>query len=84
VGRSVGDDDGGVVDRHHLARVQLAGLAQFDHAVDAHCTASNQVLARAAAVHEASELEQLMEFDDGVAVEGEIDAGHAVGPERGI
>jgi hypothetical protein len=26
----------------------------------------------------------LMEFDDGVAVEGEIDAGHAVGPERGI
>ncbi len=58
-----------------LAAADLAGLAQFDHAVDAHSAAGDQMFPGAAAVADAGQLQQLVQFDM-VAVEFEADLGH--------
>src|SRR4249919_25658 len=67
------DPDG--IDRHALACMDLAGLAQLHHAVHAHHSAGDELLAGATAVAQARDLEQLVEFDE-VAIEFESDELH--------
>src|SRR5690606_8980097 len=59
----------------HLSRADLAGLAQLDRAIHLHRTAGDELLAGAAAVDHAAQLQQLVEFDV-VALELEFDLVH--------
>src|SRR5690606_14841508 len=60
---------------HQLPRADLAGLAQLHRAIHAHGTSGDQRLSSASAVHHATQLEQLVEFDV-VALELELDLIH--------
>src|ERR1700750_2533663 len=67
------DDE--VFQLHHLARVDLAGLAQLLLAVHVDHARRHDGLARAAAVAQADQLAQLIEFHV-LAVQVEIDVWH--------
>src|SRR5690606_25539034 len=69
------DVDSHAVDLHPLPGTDLAGLARLHDAVHAHRTAGHQGLAGTAAVAQAGELEQLVEFDE-IAVELEVESLH--------
>src|SRR5690606_22605079 len=74
IGRG-GDVDAQALCLHHLARADLAGLAQLHGAIDAHGAAGHERLAGASAVDHAAQLQQLVEFDV-VALEFERRFGH--------
>src|SRR6478609_9463459 len=57
--------------------MDLAGLPQFHLAVHGDHAAGDQVLAGTAAVDDTDELEQLVEFDVIVPVQGEFEALHS-------
>lgn len=66
-----------VAEANPLADANLAGLAQFDFAVDGDRTAGNQDLARATAIAKTGQLEQLVELDVVAAwFKIEDDSGH--------
>src|SRR5512132_989230 len=69
------DPDRHIADGDHLARADLAGLAQFGLAVDLYIAAGDDHISGAAAVADADQLEQLVELDV-FAVEIESDCLH--------
>src|SRR5471030_1609954 len=69
--------DRGVFYCHCLARANLARLAQLDLAVDLHFALGDARFRRAAAIGEAHQLEQVVQFDV-VACEREFEARHVV------
>src|SRR6266516_474777 len=60
---------------HHLARTQLAGLAQFSLPVDLHRTGGHQRLRSAAAACEAGDLQQGVQRDV-IAAQFEVELAH--------
>src|SRR5260370_19887176 len=70
--------DRGVVDENGLARGDLARLAQLDLAVALHLTLGDACFGRAAAVGEAHQLEQVVQFDV-IAREREFESRHVSG-----
>jgi hypothetical protein len=69
------DFDHDIPDLDALASMDLAGLSQLDGAVHPHRAAGDQMLARATAVADTGEFEQLIEFDV-IAVEFEEKGRH--------